>query len=37
MADRIVVPVDPLSNKPVELWRKYLKQGRISEPIKTLR
>uniref|UniRef100_A0A914RTF4 Calcineurin-like phosphoesterase domain-containing protein n=1 Tax=Parascaris equorum TaxID=6256 RepID=A0A914RTF4_PAREQ len=29
MADRIIVPVDPLSEKPIELWRKYLRQGRI--------
>ncbi|MCP9262430.1 Metallophosphoesterase domain-containing protein 1 [Dirofilaria immitis] len=37
MADRIIVPVDSLSHKPIELWRKYLKQGRISEPVKPLR
>lgn len=37
MAERNAVPVDPLSHKPIELWRKYLKQGRISEPVKPLR
>ncbi|CAG9539017.1 unnamed protein product [Cercopithifilaria johnstoni] len=37
MAERSIVPVDPLSHKPIELWRKYLKQGRISEPVKPLR
>uniref|UniRef100_A0A915BQE0 Calcineurin-like phosphoesterase domain-containing protein n=1 Tax=Parascaris univalens TaxID=6257 RepID=A0A915BQE0_PARUN len=37
MADRIIVPVDPLSEKPIELWRKYLRQGRVCEPAKTLR
>lgn len=37
MADKIIVPVDPMSDKPVELWRKYMKQGRISEPAKMLR
>ncbi|PAV71278.1 hypothetical protein WR25_03069 [Diploscapter pachys] len=31
------VTVDPLSAKPIECWKKYQKQGRISEPIKTLR
>lgn len=36
-ADKIIVPVDPLSHKPIELWRKYMKQGRICEPAKTLR
>uniref|UniRef100_A0A0N5BLI2 Metallophos domain-containing protein n=1 Tax=Strongyloides papillosus TaxID=174720 RepID=A0A0N5BLI2_STREA len=30
------VHVDPLSKKPTELWRKYLSEGRISLPTKTL-
>ncbi|MFH4979668.1 hypothetical protein AB6A40_006377 [Gnathostoma spinigerum] len=33
--DRLIS--DPLSAKPIELWRQYLKAGRISEPAKTLR
>ncbi|VDN07916.1 unnamed protein product [Thelazia callipaeda] len=37
MTERISVPVDPLSHKPIELWRKYMKEGRVSEPLKTLR
>ncbi|VDM61484.1 unnamed protein product [Angiostrongylus costaricensis] len=31
------ITVDPLTNKPIECWRKYQRQGRISEPAKTLR
>ncbi|CAI4227241.1 unnamed protein product [Auanema sp. JU1783] len=31
------ISVDPLTNKPVDCWRKYVNQGRICEPIRTLR
>uniref|UniRef100_A0A0N4Z3N7 Metallophos domain-containing protein n=1 Tax=Parastrongyloides trichosuri TaxID=131310 RepID=A0A0N4Z3N7_PARTI len=30
------VHVDPLSKKPIELWKKYVSEGRISQPTKTL-
>ncbi|TKR87180.1 hypothetical protein L596_011625 [Steinernema carpocapsae] len=37
MVDKVIVRADPLSHKPVDLWKKYLRQGRICEPAKTLR
>lgn len=37
MFDNGIIRPDPLSAKPIELWKKYLRQGRVSEPIKTLR
>ncbi|KAK5965090.1 Metallophosphoesterase domain-containing 1 [Trichostrongylus colubriformis] len=29
--------VDPLSSRPIDCWKKYRRQGRVSEPAKTLR
>lgn len=29
--------VDPLSSRPIDCWKKYQRQGRVSEPAKTLR
>jgi len=32
-----VVHVDPNTHRPSDLWKKYLKQGRICEPVKPMR
>jgi len=37
MFDNGIIRPDPLSAKPIDLWKKYLRQGRVSEPVKTLR
>ncbi|KAE9554358.1 hypothetical protein FO519_002417 [Halicephalobus sp. NKZ332] len=37
MFENGIIRADPLSHKPVELWKKYVKQGRVVEPAKTLR
>uniref|UniRef100_A0A0N5APF7 Metallophos domain-containing protein n=1 Tax=Syphacia muris TaxID=451379 RepID=A0A0N5APF7_9BILA len=37
MTDKNFVPAEPLAHKPIELWRRYMKQGRICEPAKMLR
>ncbi|EYC04945.1 hypothetical protein Y032_0085g1881 [Ancylostoma ceylanicum] len=31
------ISVDPLSAKPIDCWKKYQRQGRVSEPAKTLK
>ncbi|CCD65658.1 UPF0046 protein C25E10.12 [Caenorhabditis elegans] len=36
MSDNYVL-VDPLSSKPIDCWKKYVKQGRVCEPIKPMR
>ncbi|CAO4380361.1 unnamed protein product [Caenorhabditis nigoni] len=36
MSDNYVL-VDPLSAKPIDCWKKYLKQGRVCEPLKPMR
>uniref|UniRef100_A0A7E4VI81 Metallophos domain-containing protein n=1 Tax=Panagrellus redivivus TaxID=6233 RepID=A0A7E4VI81_PANRE len=37
MFENGIIRADPMSHKPVELWKRYLKQGRVVEPVKTLR
>uniref|UniRef100_A0AC34FSC5 Calcineurin-like phosphoesterase domain-containing protein n=1 Tax=Panagrolaimus sp. ES5 TaxID=591445 RepID=A0AC34FSC5_9BILA len=37
MFENGIIRADPLSHKPIDLWKKYLKQGRVVEPAKTLR
>lgn len=37
MFENGVIRPDPLTSKPAELWKRYLRQGRVSEPVKTLR
>uniref|UniRef100_A0A915N9G7 Calcineurin-like phosphoesterase domain-containing protein n=1 Tax=Meloidogyne javanica TaxID=6303 RepID=A0A915N9G7_MELJA len=32
-----IIRADPMSHRPVELWKKYLRQGRTCEPAKVLR
>jgi Icc-related predicted phosphoesterase len=32
-----IIRADPLAHKPIDLWKKYLRQGRIVEPAKILR
>ncbi|GMR56500.1 hypothetical protein PMAYCL1PPCAC_26695, partial [Pristionchus mayeri] len=32
-----IINVDPLSERPIDCWRKYQKQGRVNEPAKSLR
>uniref|UniRef100_A0A1I7RRW3 Metallophos domain-containing protein n=2 Tax=Bursaphelenchus xylophilus TaxID=6326 RepID=A0A1I7RRW3_BURXY len=37
MFENGIIRPDPLTAKPIELWKRYLRQGRVSEPVKTLR
>ncbi|KAI6229779.1 UPF0046 protein C25E10.12 [Aphelenchoides fujianensis] len=37
MFENGIIRPDPLSAKPIDLWKKYVREGRVSEPIKTLR
>lgn len=37
MFENGIIRADPLANKPIDLWKKYIRQGRICEPAKLLR
>ncbi|KAL3080864.1 hypothetical protein niasHT_031362 [Heterodera trifolii] len=37
MFENGIIRADPMSHRPVELWKKYLRQGRVCDPAKVLR
>lgn len=37
MFENGIIRADPMSHRPIDLWKKYLRQGRVVEPAKTLR
>jgi len=37
MFENGIIRADPLSARPIELWKKYIRQGRVCEPAKVLR
>ncbi|KAI6199849.1 UPF0046 protein C25E10.12 [Aphelenchoides besseyi] len=36
MFENGIIRPDTLSARPIELWRKYVRQGRVSEPVKSI-
>lgn len=37
MFENGIIRADPLSARPIDLWKKYVRQGRICEPGKSMR